>query len=139
MEPRLYKEFAYVVLPEDKLLANMGVIRERGGEIQFWCADEPMEHPTMKLLLDYASVFKRVAASRSFHVFMENQLPIVLKLHSVKMEHIRAIIHRRGGGSPTPPLLLHLGRPLRNGMLADQGIQPGSVIQVFKRDFTHRV
>ena len=139
MDPRLYKEFAYVVLPEDKLLANMGVIRERGGEFQLWCADEPMEHPTMKLLLEYASIFNRVAASRCFHAFMENQLPIVHRLHGMKMEHIKAIIHRRWRVPPTRQLLLHLGRPLRIGMLADQDIQPGSVIQVFKREFTHRV
>ena len=137
MEQRLYKEFAYVVLPEqDKLLANMGVIRERDGQFQFWCADEPMEHPTMILLLEYASIFNRVAASRCFHVFMENQLPIVHKLYGMKMEHVRAIIHRRWRVPPTRQLLLHFGRPLRIGMLVDQDIQPGSVIQVFKREFT---
>ena len=65
----LYHEFAHVMFPEkaqELLLWKMGVLRHRAEEVQFWYADEPLEHSTMVALLDYARRFLRHRRSGAF-------------------------------------------------------------------------
>ena len=141
MPQSLYREFAYVILPDklqEKLLIHMGVIREGQRDVQLWCADEPLENPTMRLLLDYATRFLQIATSGCFHIIMENEVPMTVKLKGVKKEDLRRLIDRRWHLPPLKQLLLHVGRPLQNGPLADQGISPGACARVFNRDSLKR-
>ena len=93
----------------------------------------------MRLLLDYATRFLQIATSGCFHIIMENEVPMTIRLKGVKKEDLRRLIDRRWHLPPVKQLLHHLGKPLKNGPLVDQAINPGSVVQVFSRDRVSRI
>ena len=132
----LYHEFAHVMFPEkaqELLLWKMGVLRYRPEEVQFWCADEPLEHSTMVALLDYARRFCDIAEAGHVQIHMDGETPLVFKLQGVKKEDVRKVIEKRWRVPASKQVLLHLGRPLKNGSLEDQGLAPGACVQVTKR------
>ena len=129
----LYNEFAHIMFPErsqELLLWKMGVLRQRADEVQFWCADEPLEHSTMVALLDYARRFREIAEASNVQIFMGGETPLVLKLKGVKKEDVRKLVERRWRVQASKQALLHLGLPLKNGNLEDQGLAPGGCVQV---------
>ena len=131
----LYNEFAHILFPEkvqEALLWKMGVLRQRAGEVQIWCADEPLQDSPMALLLDYARRFLEIAEARCFQVHMEGETPLVLKLKGARKEDIRKMVERRWRIPASRQALLHLGCLLKNGSLEDQGIPPGGCVQVVR-------
>ena len=112
---------------------KMGVPRYRPEEVQFWCADEPLEHSTMVALLDYARRFCDIAEAGHFQIHMDGETPLVFKLQGVKKEDVRKVIEKRWRVPASKQVLLHLGRLLKNGSLEDQGLAPGACVQVTKR------
>ena len=131
----LYKEFAHIMFPEkvqEALLWKMGVLRQRAGEVQIWCADEPLQDYPMVLLLDYARRFLEIAEARCFQVHMEGETPLVLKLKGARKDDIRKLVERRWRVPASKQALLHLGLPLKSGNLEDQGVPPGGCVQVVR-------
>ena len=131
----LYKEFAYIMFPEkvqEALLWKMGVLRQRAGEVEIWCADEPLQDSTMALLLGYARPSREIAEASNFQIFMENETPLVLKLKGVEKEDVRKLVERHWRVQASKQALLPLGLPLKSGNLEDQGVPPGGCVQVVR-------
>ncbi len=137
LETRLYQEFACVMFPEEKrqesLLREMGVLRERAHETQFWCAEEPMGNPTMVALLELARKFRRVAEEGCIQIIMQGRVPLVFKLSkALKKEDIRNIVSRTWRIPPLEQVLVHLGQPLKPGPLREN-LLPGACVLVSRR------
>ena len=79
LETHVFREFASVILPEqvqETMLWQMGVLRQRADEVQFWCGDEPMESPVMQSLLEYARTFREIAEAGDFQINMFGRHPL---------------------------------------------------------------
>ena len=129
---RVYTEFAHRVFSDKRdelMLQCMGVIREKGDNVEFWCADDPLDHPTMQALLDQARRCREVYESGCFQVVMVEHAPLVFRFrHCVTLELLRNSAHRHFRIAAGKQRLEHLGHPLKIGALCDQGIGPGSIV-----------
>ena len=136
LETRLLREFACVLLPDEAretLLLQMGVLRKRADEVQFWCGDDPMGEPVMQILLAYARTFREVAHAGDFQINMAGEPFIVIKLRGAKREDVRRLVEKRWRIPPRLQALQHLGQALKHGLLEDQGLAPGACVQVTRR------
>ena len=136
LETHVFREFASVILPEqvqETMLWQMGVLRQRADEVQFWCGDEPMENPVMQALLEYARTFREIAEAGDFQINMTGETPIVIKLRGAKRDDVKRLVEKRWHIPPSKQVLVHLGRPLKQGLLDDQGLPPGACVQVSRR------
>ena len=137
LESRIYQEFACVMFPErrqERLLMEMGVIRERAHEVQFWCADEPMRNPTMIALVELVRNFRQVAESGCIQIIMMGQVPLVFKLgKSAKKNDLQQVVLSTWHIPPLQQVLLHIGKVLKPGPLC-QSLCPGACVLVSKRD-----
>ena len=71
----------------------MGVIRHEGDTVQFWCADEPLEHPTMKALLNEARLCRETHEKSQLRLARANEEPLMIKFKdTLTLENIRKIV-----------------------------------------------
>ena len=136
LETTLFKEFSCALLPnkaQEKLLWQMGVLRSRPGEVQFWCAEDPMGGPVMQTLLGYAKRFRHIAETRQFQIHMTGATFVVLKLRGAGREDVGRLVEKRWSIPPAKQMLVHIGRHLKHGLLEDQGMTPGACVLVTKR------
>ena len=119
-------------------LESMGVIRDHGGEaVEFWCADEPLQHPTMMALLNEARQCRESHEKSLLRLTRVDDPPLTTPFtRSLTLESLRKIVQRRFQIQPVYQQLTHRGRVLSRGVLSDQGVGPGCVIFVIERRHT---
>ena len=134
---RVYTEFAHRVFSDKRdelMLQCMGVIREKGDNVEIWCADDPLDHPTMKLLLEEARRCREVYEAGCFQVVMVEHAHLVFKFRDcVTLELLRKFAHRHFRIAPGKQRLEHMGHALKVGPLCDQGIGPGSIVSLSRK------
>ena len=92
-----------------------------------------MENPVMQALLEYARTFRELAEAGDFQINMLGETPIVVKLRGAKRDDVKRLVDKRWHIPPARQVLVHLGRPLKQGLLDDQGLPPGACVQVTRR------
>ena len=116
-------------------LETVGVIRDRGGDtVEFWCADEPLEHPTMMALLNEARQWRESHEKSLLRLTRVEDPPLTTPFtRSLTLESLRRTVQRKFRIQPVHQHLAHRGRVLTRGVLSDQGVGPGCVIFVSER------
>ena len=114
-------------------LESLGIIRDPGGPtVEFWCADEVLEeNATMQALHSEALICQSTFERSQIRLAMAPREPITVKFKmSLTLECVRRLVHKRFGVAPVKQRLTHRGRTLSRGILSEQGVGPGSVINV---------
>ena len=128
----LFTEYAFHVFKDAAslyALETMGVIRRRRGYVDFWVADAPFEEPLMKQLIEEAERIREVCASGCFQLCQESQAPLVFSYRkTLTMETLRRTAGKHF--RVAAPRLSHLGLPLTRGLLEDQGVGAGAIVDV---------
>ena len=116
-------------------LESMGVIRDHGGEaVEFWCADEPLQHPTMMALLNEARQCRESHEKSLLRLTRVDDPPLATPFtRSLTLESLRRTVQRKFKIQPVHQHLTHRGRVLTRGVLIDQDVGPGCVIFVSER------
>ena len=116
-------------------LESMGVIRDHGGEaVEFWCADEPLEHPTMMALLNEARQCRESREKSLLRLTRVDDPPLTIPFtRSLTLESLRKIVQQKFQIQPVHQHLTHRGRVLTRGVLIDPDVGPGCVIFVSGR------
>ena len=116
-------------------LERIGVIRDPGGKtVEFWCADEPFDDPTMTAILWEAQLCQRTFDEGMLRLAMAYAEPYTLKFkEGLTLENLRKVVQRRFGIQPLKQRLTHKGTILSRGQLSDQGVAKGSIIIVSER------
>ena len=73
MEEQVFQDMVRAVFHDERdveTLKRMGVLRGKGGRIEFWCADALLMHPTMSALLYEARRYRRMSRSRITRVWI---------------------------------------------------------------------
>ena len=73
LEDRVFNEMvraAFHDVRDVETLKRMGVLRGKGGRIEFWCADALLMHPTMQALLCEARRYRRMPRSSVTRVWI---------------------------------------------------------------------
>ena len=133
-----YESFLHYVFQDVRdcaALESMGVIRDHGGEaVEFWCADEPLQHPTMMALLNEARQCRESHEKSLLRLTRVEDPPLTTPFkRSLTLESLRKIVQRKFQIQPVHQHLTHRGRVLTRGVLSDQGVGPGCVIFVSER------
>ena len=132
-----YQTFLHYVFHDVRdcaALETMGVIRHEGDTVEFWCADEPMEDPTMKALLNEARLCRETHEKSQLRLARANEEPLMIKFKdTLTLENIRRIVQRRFRIKPVNQHLSMNGRVLSRGRLSEQGVRAGCVVVVAER------
>ena len=139
MERDAYNTFISYVFAERRdaaALESLEIIRDRGGPtVEFWCADEVLEeNATMQALHSEALACQHTLEQSQIRLVLAPRTPITVKLKmSLTLECVRRLVHKRFGVAPVKQRLTHRGRTLSRGILSEQGVGPGSVINVTEK------
>ena len=100
--------------------------------MQFWAADNVCdEQEAMQQILDEAKRMQRVFEDNCFQVAGVDHDPKVFPWRrSLTLEGIRKTCERHFGVPVCRQRLSLLGTPLRRGLLEDQGVGPGSIVEL---------
>ena len=66
MEEQVFQDMVRAVFHDERdveTLKRMGVLRENGDRMEFWCADALYQHPTMQALLGEARRYRLTSCS----------------------------------------------------------------------------
>ena len=132
-----YQTFLHYVFHDVRdcaALETMGVIRHEGDTVQFWCADEPLEHPTMRALLHEARLCRETHEKSQLRLARANYEPLMIKFKdTLTLENIRRIVQRRFRIEPVNQHLSLNGKVLTRGLPCEQGVGAGCVVVVAER------
>ena len=130
-----FLHYVFQDVRDSAALELMGVIRDHGGEaIEFWCADEPLEHPTIGALLNEAGLCRETHEKSQLRLTRVEDPPLTTPFkRSITLESLRRTVQRKFHILPVHQHLTHRGRVLSRGLLSDQGVGPGCVIFVLER------
>ena len=70
---RVFNDIARAVFHDERVvetLKRMGVLRQNGDRMEFWCADALLMHPTMSVLLYEARRYRLMPRSRITRVWI---------------------------------------------------------------------
>eukprot|EP00973_Karenia_brevis_P081595 11312343-Karenia_brevis.AAC.1 len=126
----VYKQLAYYTCKTNvDILWRMGVFRYgEEGDIEIWSADLTLENEVMNTLVLEAKENTEVWKANAFRLAMHGELPTAFKWHAqISIASVRRTAVDRFG-LESEFKLLHLGKELQNGMLADCGVGPGSIV-----------
>ena len=139
MERDAYNTFISYVFAERRdaaALESLGIIRDPGGAtVEFWCADEVLEeNATMQALHSEALICQSTLEQNQIRLAMAPREPIRLKFKdNFTLERLRKLVQKRFGVAPVKQRLAHRGRTLSQAILSEQGVGPGSVINVTEK------
>ena len=80
LQVEAYQTFLHYVFHDIRdcaVLESMGVIRDQGDCVEFWCADEPLEHPTMRALLREAKLCRETHEKSQLRLARANYKPFM--------------------------------------------------------------
>ena len=132
-----YESFLHYVFQDVRdcaALETMGVIRDRGGDtVEFWSADEPLEHPTMMGLLNEAKLCRETHEKSLLRLTRVDDPPTTIPFtRTLTLESLRRTVQRKFQIQTVYQQLTHRGRVLSRGVLSDQGVGLGCVILILE-------
>ena len=139
MQREVYNTFISYVFADQRdaaALESLGIIRDGGGPaVEFWCADEMLaENATMQTLYNEALICQSTLEQHQIRLAMAPREPLRLKFkENLTLESVRRKVHKRFGIAPAKQRLTQRGAALSRGILGEQSVGPGSVINVTER------
>ena len=128
----IYKQLRHCILSGDKgaveIFLRAGFFRTVNERVEIWCTDLLRVHPMTSALLDVASRLCDLAKRLRIEVSCCDGLHEAPYVGSLSIQKFKLVMSACFGIPPRHQVLMHLGKKLKIGTLASNGVRPGSII-----------
>ena len=139
LDKSTFREVMFALCGSDTALVSLkkiGALRDRGDNLELWAADAAPRDPLMQKVLDTVQRASLVKQARSFHVYIQGEVPIVFAypwLSTLSLKILQEILADSLHLSSTDYTLLHFGKKVKGRRsLKAQGIVPGSFVRLVR-------